>query len=90
MENFFDELSDKHRKAGVDASGMDVFGKVFCKVMRPILLGGKIIPFMLLSFYIYNKKHFYHKTFLLKMSCAMITNTNFRIPISLQPDAVEL
>ena len=39
LENFFDELSDKHRKAGVDASGMDVFGKVFCKVMRPILLG---------------------------------------------------
>ena len=27
------------RKAGVDASGMDVFGKVFVKVMRPILLG---------------------------------------------------
>ena len=32
-------LSDKHRRIGVEASGMDVFGKVFCKVMRPILLG---------------------------------------------------
>jgi hypothetical protein len=39
LEKFFDDLSDKHRKAGVDASSMDVFGKVFCKVMRPILLG---------------------------------------------------
>ena len=32
-------FSDKHRRIGVEASGMDVFGKVFCKVMRPILLG---------------------------------------------------
>jgi len=41
LEKFFDHLSDKHRKAGVDASGMDVFGKVFVKVMRPILLERK-------------------------------------------------
>lgn len=41
LEKFFDDLSDKHRKAGVDASSMDVFGKVFCKVMRPILLDKK-------------------------------------------------
>ncbi len=42
LEKFFDDLSDKHRKAGVDASSMDVFGKVFCKVMRPILLGERL------------------------------------------------
>ena len=39
LEKLFDDLSDKHRRIGVEASGMDVFGKVFCKVMRPILLG---------------------------------------------------
>ena len=39
LEKLFDDLSDKHRTIGVEASGMDVFGKVFCKVMRPILLG---------------------------------------------------
>jgi len=38
LEKVFEELSDKHRKIGVEASGMDIFGKVFCKVMRPILL----------------------------------------------------
>ena len=41
LEKLFDDLSDKHRRIGVEASGMDVFGKVFCKVMRPILLGMK-------------------------------------------------
>ena len=41
LEKLFDDLSDKHRRIGVEASGMDVFGKVFCKVMRPILLGLK-------------------------------------------------
>ena len=42
LEKLFDDLSDKHRRIGVEASGMDVFGKVFCKVMRPILLGLKV------------------------------------------------
>merc|ERR1719466_27896 len=41
LEKLFDDLSDKHRRIGVEASGMDVFGKVFCKVMRPILLEKK-------------------------------------------------
>lgn len=41
LEKLFDDLSDKHRQIGVEASGMDVFGKVFCKVMRPILLEKK-------------------------------------------------
>merc|ERR1719336_3459855 len=41
LEKLFDDLSDKHRRLGVEASGMDVFGKVFCKVMRPILLEKK-------------------------------------------------
>merc|ERR1719186_2483175 len=34
LEKLFDDLSDKHRRIGVEASGMDVFGKVFCKVMK--------------------------------------------------------
>ena len=42
LEKLFDDLSDKHRRIGVEASGMDVFGKVFCKVMRPILLGKRM------------------------------------------------
>ena len=42
LEKLFDDLSDKHRRIGVEASGMDVFGKVFCKVMRPILLGNSL------------------------------------------------
>ena len=45
LEKLFDDLSDKHRRIGVEASGMDVFGKVFCKVMRPILLGKIYLPF---------------------------------------------
>ena len=39
----YELYSDKHRRIGVEASGMDVFGKVFCKVMRPILLGKYVI-----------------------------------------------
>jgi len=38
LERFLDDLSDKHRSAGVDASSMELFGKVFVKVMRPVLL----------------------------------------------------
>lgn len=38
LEKLFDDLSDKHRSIGIEANGMDIFGKVFCKVMRPILL----------------------------------------------------
>lgn len=41
LEKLFDDLSDLHRRLGVEASGMDIFGKVFCKVMRPILLEKK-------------------------------------------------
>ena len=32
LERFLDDLSDKHRSAGVDASSMELFGKVFVKV----------------------------------------------------------
>ena len=32
LEKLFDDLSDLHRRLGVEASGMDIFGKVFCKV----------------------------------------------------------
>jgi len=41
LEKLFDDLSDLHRRIGVEASGMDIFGKVFCKVMRPILMDKK-------------------------------------------------
>ena len=34
LEKLFDDLSDLHRRLGVEASGMDIFGKVFCKVRR--------------------------------------------------------
>merc|ERR1712130_805239 len=37
LEKLFDDLSDLHRRLGVEASGMDIF----CKVMRPILLEKK-------------------------------------------------
>ena len=36
LEKLFDDLSDLHRRIGVEASGMDIFGKVFCKVF-PII-----------------------------------------------------
>ena len=35
LEKLFDDLSDLHRRLGVEASGMDIFGKVFCKVYTP-------------------------------------------------------
>ena len=35
LEKLFDDLSDLHRRLGVEASGMDIFGKVFCKVGTP-------------------------------------------------------
>jgi len=41
LEKLFDDLSDLHRRIGVEASGMDIFSKVFCKVMRPILMDKK-------------------------------------------------
>ena len=37
LEKLFDDLSDLHRRIGVEASGMDIFGKVFCKVF-PIIV----------------------------------------------------
>ena len=38
LEKLFDDLSDLHRRLGVEASGMDIFGKVFCKVFPSLVI----------------------------------------------------
>ena len=44
LEKLFDDLSDLHRRLGVEASGMDIFGKVFCKVGGAMAWAGVILP----------------------------------------------
>ena len=43
LEKLFDDLSDLHRRLGVEASGMDIFGKVFCKVFPSLVIPDLIV-----------------------------------------------
>ena len=45
LEKLFDDLSDLHRRLGVEASGMDIFGKVFCKVFPRLVIQDLILYF---------------------------------------------